>query len=463
MSAADPTQRDIFTISRLNSEVRAVLEGSFPLLWVEGEISNLATPRSGHLYFSLKDAHAQVRCALFKGKRQLLRFEPGNGEQVLARARISFYEPRGDFQLIIEHLEPAGAGTAQREFEALKAKLQAEGLFDSARKRELPLFPRRVGIVTSPSGAAIRDVLNVFRRRAPHLQITIYPAQVQGQSAPGELHDALQLALSRAECDVLLLTRGGGSIEDLAAFNDERLARAIAAAHIPVVSAVGHEIDFTISDFVADRRAPTPSAAAELISPDTDALLRSIDKQRQRIIGALRRSLQAERRQLGTLVGRLQRAAPASRLRQQQQRLDSLDLRLARGMRAALARKHKDIDMLSQRLLSHSPARRLLLLQQRFTPLADRLNQAWRRAHERRHARLSANARQLNAVSPLATMQRGFAVLRRADKSVVTHTSQVDVGESVEALLADGRLDLEVTRVSEQSIFKPLDDVQEQD
>ena len=234
----DAQDRDIYTISRLNAEVRAVLEGSFPLLWIEGEVSNLAAPRSGHLYFSLKDAHAQVRCALFRAKRQRLRFSPGDGDHVLVRARISFYEPRGDFQLIIEHLEPAGAGAAQREFEALKQRLQAEGLFDPARKQPLPMFPRRLGVITSPSGAAIRDVLDVLRRRAPHLAVTIYPAQVQGKGAADEIREALELALQRADCDVLLLTRGGGSLEDLAAFNDERLARTIAAAGIPVVSAV---------------------------------------------------------------------------------------------------------------------------------------------------------------------------------------------------------------------------------
>ncbi len=241
MTATTSGNRDVYSISRLNSEVRAVLEGSFPLLWVEGEISNLATPRSGHLYFSLKDAHAQVRCALFRAKRQLLRFTPADGTQVLARVRIGLYEPRGDFQLIVEHLEPAGAGAAQREFELLKQRLQAEGLFDPARKRPLPRFPLRLGVITSPSGAAIRDVLKVLRRRAPQLAVTILPVRVQGSGAADEILEALQISARRADCDVLLLTRGGGSIEDLAAFNDERLARAIAALQIPVVSAVGHE------------------------------------------------------------------------------------------------------------------------------------------------------------------------------------------------------------------------------
>ena len=447
MTASAQNSRDIFSVSRLNAEVRAVLEGSFPLIWVEGEISNLATPRSGHLYFSLKDPHAQVRCALFRAKRQLLRFEPANGTQVLARARISFYEPRGDFQLIVEHLEPAGAGSAQREYELLKTRLQAEGLFDSARKRPLPAFPLRLGVITSPSGAAVRDVLQVLRRRSPQLAVTIFPAQVQGKDAAGELLQALTIALQRGDCDVLLLTRGGGSIEDLAAFNDERLARAIAAANIPVVSAVGHETDFTISDFVADRRAPTPSAAAELISPDATTLLQTVLTQSQRLRASLQRRLVTENRHLERLKGRMQRAAPASRLRQQQQRLDGLDLRMLRSVDADLVRRRQRIDMLSRRLHGQSPARRLQGLQQRFAGLPERLRQAWDHEHRRHGDRLAATARQLHAVSPLATMLRGYSVLRWPGGGVVTRSAQVTGGERLEALLADGRLELSVDRV----------------
>ena len=440
--------RDVYTVSRLNAEARAVLEGSFPPLWVEGEISNLAAPRSGHLYFSLKDAHAQVRCALFRAKRQLLRFEPGNGVQVVARVRISFYEPRGEFQLIVEHLEPAGAGSAQRAFEALKQRLHAEGLFDASRKLDLPRFPRRLGVITSPSGAAIRDVLNVLRRRAPQLAVTIFPAQVQGTGAAEELRQALAIALQRGDCDVLLLTRGGGSIEDLAAFNDEGLARAIAAADIPIVSAVGHEIDFTISDFVADRRAPTPSAAAELISPDAPALLQTLSRQQQRLERALCRQLDHDRQQMARLTGRLQRAAPANRLRQQQQRLDGLDLRLARSMRVTLGRCGNDIEVLGQRLHRQTPTHRLRILRQRFANLPARLSAAWGLGRRQRAERLAARVRQLHAVSPLATMQRGYAVLRRGESGkVVTGVSQVASGDRLEALLADGSLRLDVAEV----------------
>ncbi len=452
MNPPDPQRRDIFSISRLNAEVRATLEGSFPLLWVEGEISNLAAPRSGHLYFSLKDAHAQVRCALFRAKRQLLRFEPANGDQVLARVRVALYEPRGDFQLIVEHLEPAGSGSAQREFEELKKRLQAEGLFDTERKRALPGFPRRLGVITSPSGAAIRDVLKVLRRRAPQLTVTIFPAQVQGKGASDELLEALNIALQRGDCDLLLLTRGGGSIEDLAAFNDERLARAIAAAAIPVVSAVGHEIDFTIADFVADRRAPTPSAAAELISPDTPLLLQTVAKLLQRLHYNLRRRLQTEETRLQALQGRLQRTAPASRLQQRQQLLDRLDLRLLRAVRGRLAEDRATLATQTRHLAAQGPQRRLELLQQRLGALPGRLQLAWRQQHARRIEHLAGCGRELNAVSPLATLQRGYSVLRRRDGGgVISGVGELHQGDRIEALLADGRADLTVDCVEPET------------
>ncbi|MDJ0739072.1 MAG: exodeoxyribonuclease VII large subunit [Gammaproteobacteria bacterium] len=458
MPPAQSSQRDVYTVSRLNAEARAVLEGSFPLLWVEGEISNLATPRSGHLYFSLKDAQAQVRCALFRGKRQLLRFAPADGDQVVARARIGFYEPRGDFQLLIEHLEPAGAGSAQRAFEALKAKLQAEGLFDSARKRDLPTFPRRIGVITSPSGAAVRDVLQVLARRAPHIAVTIFPTRVQGADAPDELVEALDTALRRADCDVLLLTRGGGSVEDLAAFNDERLARRISAATIPIVSAVGHEIDVTIADFVADRRAPTPSAAAELISPDAAALNQAVDRLDERLRNALRRRLERGRDDVTKLSGRLQRQSPAAWLRQQQQRLDDIDARLARGLRGALERRRERVDVVRRRLHAQSPGRRVALLAQRVAGLPARLQTAMRSALGGRRERLAAVARELHAVSPLATLQRGYSVLRRAQsQQVIDSVTEITPGDRLQALLADGRAELTATGIEVVELKPPGD------
>ena len=337
--------------------------------------------------------------------------------------------------------------------------MQAEGLFDAARKRPLPAFPRRLGVITSPSGAAVRDVLQVLRRRAPHLAVTIYPSQVQGAEAAAELREALAIALQRADCDILLLTRGGGSIEDLAAFNDESLARSIASAQIPIVSAVGHEIDFTIADFVADRRAPTPSAAAEMISPDGEALNRTVAAYLQRLLGALRRRTVQDRRQLERLQGRLHRAAPVGRLRQHQQRLDSLDLRLLRSMRERLRSQGQNVAVASRRLLGQSPLSRLQLLAQRLAPLRERLDQAWHHTARRSAEQLSAAARQLHAVSPLATMQRGYAILRHPERhTVVTQVAQVAVGEQLEALLVDGRLGLRVDRIAPDSPAADKDD-----
>jgi exodeoxyribonuclease VII large subunit len=331
--------RDIFSVSRLNSELRHVLEGSFPLLWVQGEISNLSIPRSGHLYFSLKDSHAQIRCALFKGKANLLRFKPKDGDSVIARAKVALYEPRGDCQLIIESMEPAGEGALQKAFEALKLKLQKEGLFETSLKKELPAHPINIGIVTSSSGAAIRDMLNILSRRHPTATVTIYPCLVQGTEAPADIRQALNNALTRQQDDVIVLTRGGGSIEDLWAFNDEQLARDIAAADIPIVSAVGHEIDFTIADFVADRRAPTPSAAAELISPDQAQISQRVHQLNAQLTLRTQQSLAAKQKQLQQLEQRLTRQHPRARTQQQQQRLDEIQLRLQRSVSNTLLKQ----------------------------------------------------------------------------------------------------------------------------
>ena len=278
--AAYSAEREVFSPSALVRLARDLIEQRFPLIWIEGEISNFARATSGHLYFSLKDAQAQVRCAMFKPKSTFLRFKPGDGMRVLARARVSLYEARGEFQLIVEHLEESGEGALLREFEQLKARLAAEGLFDAARKRPLPKLPRRIGVITSPTGAAVRDVLSVIARRFPLAEIEILPVPVQGKDAPAAIVAMLNAASRAHRHDVLLLTRGGGSLEDLWAFNDETVARAIRACALPVVSAIGHEVDFTIADFAADLRAPTPSAAAELLVPDAGELLRALRHQR---------------------------------------------------------------------------------------------------------------------------------------------------------------------------------------
>ena len=438
--------RDIFSVSRLTSEVRAVLEGSFPLLWVEGEISNLSAPRSGHLYFTLKDAHAQVRCALFKNRRQLLREPPRDGQQVLVRARISLYEARGDFQMIIEHLEPAGDGALRRAYEQLKARLDAEGLFAPGRKLPLPAMPRRVGVVTSPSGAALRDILQVLARRAPYLPVRIYPALVQGPDAPSDLRAALAQAARDDACDLLILARGGGALEDLVAFNDEALARDIAALRVPLISAVGHEIDFTIADFVADRRAPTPSAAAELAAPAFDELLARVTRQEARLARAIRQALERGRAALRAATQRHRLLHPERWLQQQSQRNDELELRLRRALRQRLISASLRLEALRRRLRSHSPRQRLRRDRLRLDTARRRLDLAVKHDVRGGRARLQGVARNLSAVSSLATLARGYAIARRpTTKEVLRDAAQVSSGESIEVLLGQGSLVCEVT------------------
>jgi exodeoxyribonuclease VII large subunit len=315
-------RRDIYTVSRLNREARALLEAGLPSLWISGELSNLSRPASGHWYFSLKDEDAQVRCAMFRQRNLAVRAVPRDGMQVLLRARVGLYEARGEFQLVVDHLEEAGEGELRRRFEALKLKLAAEGLFDAARKRPLPRFPRRVGIVTSASGAALRDVLHVLRRRFPTVPVLLYPVPVQGAGAAREIASMLGVADRRRDVDVLLLVRGGGSLEDLWAFNDETLARAIAEVGLPVICGIGHEVDFTIADFVADVRAPTPSAAAELAVPDAAACRDALGVAAGRLSSAAKRDLRRRQLALRHSADRIRRLHPAQAIRQRMQRLD---------------------------------------------------------------------------------------------------------------------------------------------
>lgn len=441
----DNNQRDIWTVSRLTAELRAVLDQSFPLLWVSGEISGLATPRSGHLYFSLKDSGSQIRCALFRGKRNLLRFQPKDGDQVIARARISCYEPRGEVQLIIEHLEPAGAGALQQAYEALKARLAAEGLFDADRKQPLPAFPRRLGVVTSPSGAALRDVLHVLARRYPALPVLVYPVPVQGSGAAAEIAETLRLADQRGDCDLLILTRGGGAPEDLAQFNDEALARTIAALKTPIVAAIGHEIDFTIAEFVADRRAPTPSAAAELVSPDMAAVQERVALLARRLARQQTQALRQGRERLKALDARLRVQHPATRLRQRQQRLDELGMRLDAAARRGLALRVQRLDSLQARLAARSPAAALRGGRERLAQVARRLRRAGGQAVNHRREQLAAVAHQLQIVSPLNTLGRGYAIVRDADSGrVLRRAAEASPGQVVKLLLGEGELAAEV-------------------
>ncbi len=434
-------QRDIYSVSRLNSEVRAVLDASFPLLWVEGEISNLSRPSSGHIYFSLKDPYSQVRCAMFRMKRQRLRFEPENGMQVLVRARPNLYEARGDFQLNIEHMEPGGEGLLRQAFEELKQRLDKEGLFDTHHKQPLPWFPQQIGVITSPSGAAIRDVISVLRRRYPSVPVLIYPVQVQGDGSAREITQALQLANRRDECDLLILTRGGGSLEDLMAFNDEQVARAIYASKIPVISAVGHEIDFTISDFVSDQRAPTPSAAAELATPDRRELNeRFADLQRQ-LTARIDRQQHTLMQRVENIRRRLSLLHPGVQLGQKQQRLDELELRMNRFIQTTLRQSRHTLTHLQTKLLRESPDQRANMLKQKTAQLIHRMEVSASNKHAFLRQRLAAAINNLNTLNPLATLGRGYSITTRLPKGeIVYNSADISVGDHIETRLAKGRL-----------------------
>ncbi|TVQ74315.1 MAG: exodeoxyribonuclease VII large subunit [Chromatiaceae bacterium] len=441
----------ILTVSDLNEAVRNELEGGFPLVWVEGELSNLARPASGHLYFSLKDSGAQVRCALFRNRARLLGFRPADGTQVLARARVSLYVPRGDYQLIVEHMEESGDGALRRAFEVLRRKLESEGLFDPAARRPLPAFPRRVGVITSPSGAAIRDILAVLRRRFPALPVLVFPVPVQGAEAAPAIVRALDQAASRGDCDVLILARGGGSLEDLWAFNEESVARAIRACPLPVVSGVGHETDVTITDFAADLRAATPSAAAELVSPNGQDLIRRVAHQQALLQERMERRLQALRLQLQGLERHLRQQHPERRLQDRSQRLDELEQRL----RQAMVRRQRDhrtqLRVLWSRLQRTSPAARVLTGQERCAQLSQRLHRAMDLRLERLNTRLTGNARALHTISPLATLGRGYSILMTETGEVIRAASQVQPDQRLQARLSQGEIQCRVEETREPS------------
>ncbi len=439
-AAAVRPDKDVYTVSRLNREVRVLLERGFGSLWLEAEISNLARPGSGHWYFSLKDADAQVRCAMFRQRNMLCAITPRDGQKVLVRARIGLYEPRGEYQLIIETLEDAGLGALKRQFEELSARLAAEGLFAASRKRPLPRLPKRIGVITSPTGAAVRDILHVLARRFPAIPVLIYPVPVQGTQAAAEIIAAVLLAGRRAECDVLILARGGGSLEDLWSFNDEGLARAIVASSIPIITGVGHEVDFTIADFAADVRAPTPSAAAELVVPDAGEWLHAVARHRAGLERVIRQRLREHRERLRWLTGRAALVSPAVRLAQQAQRLDELEQALARAMRRLLQDRRERLRWLGGRAALVSPATRLTQHAVRLGNLEQRLERAARETLRRAREGLSPLVRTLHAVSPLATLERGYAIVSTVDGQILRDAAAAQPGLVIEARLARGRL-----------------------
>jgi len=440
--------KDIYSVTRLNREARTVLEGNFPPLWIEGEVSNLARPASGHLYFSLKDAQCQVRCAMFRSRNLRVNFNPHNGMQVIAYAQVSLYEGRGEFQLIIEHLEPVGEGRLRLTFEALKQRLAAEGLFSEAHKVPIPALPRSIGVVTSPTGAAIRDILSVLGRRFPSIPILIYPVPVQGAGAAETIARMISLADRRAECGVLIVARGGGSLEDLWAFNEEAVARAIYACKLPVVTGIGHEIDFTIADLVADRRAPTPSASAELVSPDRSQLSVQVAGLERRLAHLFRGSFARVRMLLEHLQKRL--VHPGRRVLDLAQRADELSLRLERAARSGIAVKHTQIETLSARLWSLAPSALVALRLSECDHYVRRLRHGIDQTLAKTTGQLVNLSCALQAVSPLATLERGYAVVTLLPGGeIVRDAARVAPGCEIDARLARGHMRCRVEAVLE--------------
>ncbi|WP_274020140.1 exodeoxyribonuclease VII large subunit [Vibrio parahaemolyticus] len=434
------TNQNIFTVSRLNAEVRLLLENEMGIVWLVGEISNFSAPVSGHWYLTLKDSRAQVKCAMFRGNNRRVTFKPANGNQVLVKARLSLYEPRGDYQLIIESMQPEGDGRLQQEFEELKMKLAAEGLFAQTNKLPLPEHPKRVGIITSKTGAALYDILDVLKRRDPSLPVVIYPTMVQGDDAAIQIAQAIGRANSRNECDVLIVGRGGGSLEDLWCFNNEILARTIAASQIPIISAVGHEVDMTIADFVADVRAPTPSAAAELVSRDNSHKDQSLVAKQHKLASAMRYYLAQQKQQSAQLLHRLERQHPSYQLQRQSQQLDELDIRLRRAMQRFIDTRQQAVERKHHRLQLNSPIKHLAQQKSRLERVEHKLMDAMDRKLLTMRHQLAIAAEKLDTVSPLATLKRGYSITQTDQGKVVTSADDVKTGDLLVTRLANGEI-----------------------
>lgn len=432
--------QNIYTVSRLNAEVRLLLENEMGIVWLLGEISNFSAPVSGHWYLTLKDSRAQVKAAMFKGSNRLVPFRPQNGQQVLVKARLSLYEPRGDYQIIIESMQPEGDGRLQQEFEKLKMQLAAEGLFAQTLKRPLPEHPKRVGIITSKTGAALHDILNVLKRRDPSLPIIIYPTMVQGDEAAIQIAQAIGCANSRNECDVLIVGRGGGSLEDLWCFNTEIVARTIAASQIPIISAVGHEVDVTIADFVADVRAPTPSAAAELVSRDNSHKMQAFLNAQQKLVNSWRYYLSQQKTQLTQLNYRLDKQHPMYRLERQQQRLDEREMRLKQAILKRCQQTRQHLAQQEYRLQLQSPVKRLTQQRHQLALVEQKLVEAMQRSLLKKRYQFGMLAEKLDTVSPLSTLSRGYSITRNAQGKVVRSATEVSTGDTLVTRVADGEI-----------------------
>lgn len=442
------SQQHILQVSELTKKVRFILESELNTVWLTGEISNFIAASSGHWYLSLKDAKSQVKCAMFKGSNRRVRLsgatKPINGQQVLVRAKVSLYEPRGDFQLIIEHMEDAGAGLLRQQFEQLKNKLNAQGLFDLSHKKNIPSHINCVGIVTSPTGAAVKDIITVLKRRNPNIKVIIYPALVQGNLAQDDICHAINIANTRKECDVLIVGRGGGSLEDLWPFNEESVIHAIYQSTLPIISAVGHEIDTTLADYVADLRAATPSAAAELVSSDSSELLNKVLLFRQRLIKSMQDKCNHLRNEVSYLQHRLAQVHPEQQLQLQQQKADELSLRLQQAMKRNLQHANIKPVQLQQRLAHLSPDKKIKQQQQTLKQSEQRLIHVMRNNIQHKSEQFIHLIEQLQLVSPLATIARGYSVTRNNNNEVINKISQVSINDEISVQLSDGKIQAKV-------------------
>jgi exodeoxyribonuclease VII large subunit len=430
----------ILQVSELTKKVRFILESELNTVWLTGEISNYVAASSGHWYLSLKDSKSQVRCAMFKGNNRRVRLQPRNGQQVLVRAKVSLYEPRGDFQLIIEQMEDAGEGILRQQYEQLKNKLNALGVFSQTHKQAIPEHIQTVGIVTSPTGAAVKDILSVLKRRNPNINAIIYPALVQGEYASNDICHAIAQANSRQECDVLIVGRGGGSLEDLWPFNEESVVHAIYDSHLPIISAVGHEVDTTLSDYVADLRAATPSAAAELVASDSSELLDKITTLEQRLIYAISRKNAAFLQQQHYIQHRLAQVHPEQQLRVQQQRYDELSLRLLNVIQRLMSQSSQQPKQLQQRLKQLSPARLISKQQNLVKQQQQRLINAMQNSLQYKRESFVHLIEQIQLVSPLATIARGYSITRSKNNEVINSIAQVTSNDDISIQVTDGSI-----------------------
>lgn len=433
-----PRDNAIWTISALNFEVKTILSEGIGTLWIEGEISNFVRPASGHWYFSLKDERAQCRAAMFKGRNSRMSFTPKNGQHVLVRAQVTLYEARGEYQLIVDHIEDAGVGELKRRYEALKNQLDKEGLFASSQKKPLPEQPNHIGIITSPTGAAIRDALSVIRRRAPHIPVTIFPTQVQGETAAGQIRQALAQVETYGKCDILLMIRGGGSLEDMWCFNDEALARDMAEFPIPIVTGIGHEIDFTIADFVADFRAPTPSVAAETITPDCQELMQNVDNLVNRLTMQIQLRLDKESEHLSQLERHLNNLHPQRQFEQLKLRLKYATEGMINQMMNRLSHDKAQLLLCQTGLFQLNPLSTIKQHQQNLEQLSHKNTQAVKQKLLVARHKLALQAKTLDTLSPLKTLSRGFATIDK-DERLVSSASQLNSGDEIGITFSDGK------------------------